>query len=1008
MAKRMLIDATHSEETRVAVIDGNRLIEFDYESKVRKQLKGSIFLAKVTRVEPSLQAAFVNFGGNRHGFLPFAEIHPDYFRIPIADREALIAEQKAMLERLALEEEALIAEEEAALAAEEQARNQQASMADTPFVVGDDRQELDSIVNDAGGSVETVEQDFSAPTILNADQDSESHSDDDEEDSEDDDSEDDDDDDSEIAQDESAAPDSDDHDGALESGQGEPEEGSEESNEAPQIHAWVYRAVTFYDESTGKFEATDDGVIQNFTPEIAAKLKALCEAYADIVRIRVDAQTAVQDDGTEVETAIVWLAYKSDNEAILAQEDDGRGRYGRGRYGRRFRGRGRYGRGRNDNDNNFDGQNQEGDAGGQSDTSQVAEQGDEVDGNSQNETREGKGRDGFKGRGRFHKGRDGKGRGRDQQGRSGGRQSFRSRKVEMLGGDTADGDQPFRFNLRKNYKIQEVIKRGQIMLIQVQKEERGNKGAAVTSYLSLPGRFSVLMPNSPRGGGVSRKIASFVERKRMREILKELSVPDGMSVILRTAGVAREKDEIKRDLDYLMRLWDNIRGLTLESSAPALVYEESSLVKRAVRDIYSSDIDEMWVAGDAAYTESKNFMNMLMPDHAERIARYEDDKIPLFHRYQVENQIAEIGEPVVQLRSGGYLVINPTEALVSIDVNSGRATKERHIEETAVKTNLEAAEEVARQLRLRDLGGLVVIDFIDMEDYRNNAKVERRLREALSTDRARIQVGRISSFGLLELSRQRLNPSLTEAQYEKCPHCHGAGFIRSVDSASILALRALEEEGIRGRATQVFLNVPNTIALYILNNKRDRLMDIERRYGFQVYVRSDDSLAPTGFNLEPIKGETIDRDDDGYDDAGSSEPYAEAEIQETVPVQTQNRRGQNREQGREQGRGRGRHQNQKTAQIVSDEAEPSNAPVESEAKPVKPAPASNSGFKAKRFSSRKAANSESAQSAASPVIVQAVSNETSSQHEPEGVMNNMESTGTDGPKKKGWWNKLID
>ncbi len=1012
MAKRMLIDATHSEETRVAVIDGNRLIEFDYESKVRKQLKGSIFLAKVTRVEPSLQAAFVNFGGNRHGFLPFAEIHPDYFRIPIADREALIAEQKAMLERLALEEEALIAEEEAALAAEEQARNQQASMADTPFVAGHDHPELDSIVNEAGGSVETVEQDFSAPTILNADQDSESQSDDDEDDSEDDDLEDEGDDDSEDAQDESATSDSDDHDGALESGQGEPEEGSEESNEAPQIHAWVYRAVTFYDESTGKFEATDDGVIQNFTPEIAAKLKALCEAYADIVRIRVDAQTVVQDDGTEVETAIVWLAYKSDNEAMLAQEDEGRGRYGRGRYGRRFRGRGRYGRGRNDNDNNFDGQIQESDASGQSDTSQVAEQGDEIDGNSQNENREGKARDGARGRGRFHKGRDGKGRGRDQQGRSGGRQSFRSRKVEMLGGDTADGDQPFRFNLRKNYKIQEVIKRGQIMLIQVQKEERGNKGAAVTSYLSLPGRFSVLMPNSPRGGGVSRKIASFVERKRMREILKELSVPDGMSVILRTAGVAREKDEIKRDLDYLMRLWDNIRGLTLESSAPALVYEESSLVKRAVRDIYSSDIDEMWVAGDAAYTESKNFMSMLMPDHAERIARYEDDKIPLFHRYQVENQIAEIGEPVVQLRSGGYLVINPTEALVSIDVNSGRATKERHIEETAVKTNLEAAEEVARQLRLRDLGGLVVIDFIDMEDYRNNAKVERRLREALSTDRARIQVGRISSFGLLELSRQRLNPSLTEAQYEKCPHCHGAGFIRSVDSASILALRALEEEGIRGRATQVFLNVPNTIALYILNNKRDRLMDIERRYGFQVYVRSDDSLAPTGFNLEPIKGEVLERDDDGYDDAGSSESYAEAEIQESAPAQNQNRRSQNREQGREQGqsqgRGRGRHQNQKAAQVVSDEAEPSKAPVESEAKPVKAASASNSGFKAKRFSSRKAANSEPAQTAASPVIVQAVSNETSSQHEPEGVMNKMESTGTDGPKKKGWWNKLID
>ena len=1015
MTKRMLIDATHSEETRVAVIDGNRLIEFDYESKVRKQLKGSIFLAKVTRVEPSLQAAFVNFGGNRHGFLPFAEIHPDYFRIPIADREALIAEQKAMLEKLAAEEEALIAEEEALIAAEEQAKLQQASMVDTPFVSDHEAMREDDLVNEMGGSVETVEQDFSAPTILNAD-----HSDDDE----DEDSEDDEDEDESLAEDnlsddddaEAQRTDDLDHHNSSDTNDNNNDENNngdtDAAGDAPSIHAWVYRAVTFYDESSGKFEAQDDGVMQHFTPEIAAKLKALCEAYADIVRIRVDAQTAVNDDGTEVETAIVWLAYKADNEAMLAQEDEGRGRYGRGRYGRRFRGRGRYGRDRNNGRNdNFEGQNAE-------QAEQSEQEGVEESAEPQGDVRSvregGRGRDGNRGRGRY--GRDGKGRdgnrGRDS-GRSGGRQSFRSRKVEMLGGDTADGDQPFRFNLRKNYKIQEVIKRGQIMLIQVQKEERGNKGAAVTSYLSLPGRFSVLMPNSPRGGGVSRKIASFVERKRMREILKELSVPDGMSVILRTAGVAREKDEIKRDLDYLMRLWDNIRGLTLESSAPALVYEESSLVKRAVRDIYSADIDEMWVAGDAAYSESKNFMSMLMPDHAERIAHYEDEKIPLFHRYQVENQIAEIGEPVVQLRSGGYLVINPTEALVSIDVNSGRATKERHIEETAVKTNLEAAEEVARQLRLRDLGGLVVIDFIDMEDYRNNAKVERRLREALSTDRARIQVGRISSFGLLELSRQRLNPSLTEAQYEKCPHCHGAGFIRSVDSASILALRALEEEGIRGRATQVFLNVPNTIALYILNNKRDRLMDIERRYGFQVYVRSDDSLAPTGFNLEPIKGEVIDRDDDGYDDGGSDQ-YAEQQP-DVQPQQQQNRRGNERQSGRDSGResnrgGRGRNQSSRSQESNQNDNEPSSMPepAEAVAAPVKPAAPSSSGFKAKRFSSRKAANTQETQPVSVPsddrqAPLAAVHNDQT-----EAMPETMNATGTDGHKKKGWWNKLID
>ncbi|CAG0891695.1 unnamed protein product, partial [Cyprideis torosa] len=391
------------------------------------------------------------------------------------------------------------------------------------------------------------------------------------------------------------------------------------------------------------------------------------------------------------------------------------------------------------------------------------------------------------------------------------------------------------------------IPRGQIMLIQVSKEERGNKGAAVTTYMSLPGRYCVLMPNSPRGGGVSRKIGNFKDRKRMREILKELTIPEGMSVILRTAGVSRTKAEIKRDLDYLTRLWNTIREETLKSTAPALINEEGNLIKRSIRDLYTRDIDEVLISGSKGFKTAKNFMKMLVPSHVKKVKEYTEDRVPLFHRYNVEKQISEIGEISVNLKSGGSLVINPTEALVSIDVNSGKATKERHIEETAVKTNLEAAVEVARQLRLRDLGGLVVIDFIDMEDRRNNRKVENKLRDALSSDRARIQVGRISSFGLLELSRQRLNPSLTEAQFEKCPHCDGRAVIKTQDFAAISAMRALEEEGIKGRVSELSLNVPNNVAVYILNNKRQMLVDIEARYGFRVHIRVDEELKASEF-----------------------------------------------------------------------------------------------------------------------------------------------------------------
>ncbi|KAF1854070.1 hypothetical protein Lal_00005287 [Lupinus albus] len=426
---------------------------------------------------------------------------------------------------------------------------------------------------------------------------------------------------------------------------------------------------------------------------------------------------------------------------------------------------------------------------------------------------------------------------------------------DTLGGDEDEEAETQRRRSRplRSYKIQEVVKRRQVMLVQVTKEERGNKGAALTTYLSLPGRYCVLMPNTGRGGGISRKITNPADRKRLKEILSDLDIPDGMAVILRTAGLERSKPEIKRDLEYLLRLWDDIREQTLKSSAPCLIYEEANLIKRSIRDLYANDIDEIWVEGEAGFRTAREFMDMLMPGHSQRVQLYRDSQIPLFHRYQVETQIDAIHSPVVQLRSGGYIVINPTEALVSIDVNSGKSTRERNIEETAYKTNLEAADEVARQLRLRDLAGLIVIDFIDMEEPRNNAAVERRMKEAMKNDRARIQLGRISAFGLLELSRQRLRPSLLETNFERCPHCSGTGVVRSVESASLHVLRAIEEEGIRKRSAEITIFVPTSIALYILNQKRGELAKIEERHAFSVMVQADDGLIAPDHRLERNK-----------------------------------------------------------------------------------------------------------------------------------------------------------
>ncbi|MDB5396302.1 MAG: ribonuclease [Rhodospirillales bacterium] len=640
MTKRMLIDATHPEETRVAVVDGTRLEEFDFEMAARRQIKSNIYLAKVTRVEPSLQAAFVEYGGNRHGFLPFPEIHPDYYRIPVGDRPAYddVPEQRWV---------------------------------DTPYKAPDDTADV------AEG--DAPETDVALPESMKSEATS-----------------------TEPAERESSAPD-----------------------DAPPEAA----------------------------PDATDTMPAAAAADPFISEDPVGDEASGEDDAGEI--------------VELVGEESGA-------------------------------------ATGDPATGEIVPVEEPL-------------------------------------------------TVDVVGGDEVEDAQRRRRSQMPHYKIQEVIKRRQIMLVQVSKEERGNKGAAVTTFLSLPGRYCVLMPNTSRGGGVSRKIANPADRKRMKELISDLEVPDGMSVILRTAGVERSKAEIKRDLEYLLRLWENIRTLTLESTAPALIYEEGNLVKRAIRDLYTKDIEAIEIAGEEGYRQAKDFMRMLMPSHAKRVQPYRDPSIPLFFRYQVESQIDLIHNPVAHLKSGGYIVINQTEALVSIDVNSGRSTRERNIEETAVKTNCEAADEIARQLRLRDMGGLIVIDFIDMDEPRHDAQVERRLKEAMKNDRARIQVGRISPFGLLELSRQRLHPSLIETNFHTCAHCLGTGLVRSIESASLLVLRAIEEEGIKHRAAEISVTVAGNIALYILNQKRGTLIDIEQRYGFSVRLQADDGLIAPEHRIERIR-----------------------------------------------------------------------------------------------------------------------------------------------------------
>ncbi|MGB4717966.1 MAG: Rne/Rng family ribonuclease [Planktomarina temperata] len=649
MAKKMLIDATHAEETRVVVVDGNKVEEFDFESQNKRQIAGNIYLAKVTRVEPSLQAAFVDYGGNRHGFLAFSEIHPDYYQIPVADREALMAEEKAYAEAMAAE-----AEQEAQKPKRTRKRRAKpAAQHSADPIETRDVTAVDGVVD----GMETID--------LSAD-----------------------------------------------------EEGQ--------------AAAPLLEDNLS--EAAPDAEDATETAEVAPESEPASAGSEEVVEPEAALDTAEDPDQEDEDQA-------DDGIESVAQEDD------------------------------------------------------------------------------------------------------------------SEDVRPVRKPRPRRYKIQEVIKVRQIMLIQVVKEERGNKGAALTTYLSLAGRYCVLMPNTARGGGISRKITNAADRKKLKEIATTIVVPEGAGLIVRTAGAKRTKTEIKRDYEYLQRMWEQIRELTLKSSAPSAIYEEGDLIKRSIRDLYNRDIDEVLVEGAAGYRNAKDTMKMIMPSHAKNVKHYMDS-MPLFARFQVETFMDGMFNPTVQLKSGGYLVIGITEALVAIDVNSGRATKEGSIEQTALNTNLEAAEEVARQLRLRDLAGLIVIDFIDMDERRNNIAVEKRMKDKLQSDRARIQVGRISGFGLMEMSRQRLRPGMLEASTQPCAHCHGTGLIRSQDSLGLTILRELEEEGGRARSKEVLIKAPISIANFLINQKREHISQIEQRHGMAVRIEADPFLISPDYTIEKFKTAT--------------------------------------------------------------------------------------------------------------------------------------------------------
>ncbi|MBW9112928.1 ribonuclease E/G [Rhizobium cauense] len=744
MADKMLIDASHEEETRVVVVRGNRIEEFDFESQHKKQIRGNIYLAKVTRVEPSLQAAFVDYGGNRHGFLAFAEIHPDYYQIPLADRQALLRAE-----------------------AEEHRRD------------------------DDVEHVETAPVDFS-------------------------------------------------------------------TQEQPDVGVAPAEAAAT--------EAAPEGDVAAATETVEAVAEVAEEAPAKKAkprRSRKKAAPAAEAPASEEATSEVTADSDDDgssgNEMAAMVETDSISEEVDARR-------------RSDDDDDDDHDHEE-----------------EV--------------------------------------------------IESVGAEDAMEEVPDRVQRkpRKQYRIQEVIKRRQILLVQVAKEERGNKGAALTTYLSLAGRYSVLMPNTARGGGISRKITNPQDRKRLKEIARMLEVPQGMGVILRTAGANRTKVEVKRDFEYLMRLWENVRTLTLQSTAPCLVYEEGSLIKRSIRDLYNKDIGEIIVAGEEGYREAKDFMKMLMPSHAKVVQPYRDIH-PIFSRSGIEAQLDRMLQPQVTLKSGGYLIMNQTEALVSIDVNSGRSTREHSIEDTALQTNLEAAEEIARQLRLRDLAGLIVIDFIDMEEKRNNRAVEKKLKECLKNDRARIQVGRISHFGLLEMSRQRIRASVLESTTQVCSHCGGTGHVRSQSSVALHVLRGIEEYLLKNTTHNITVRTTPDIALYLLNHKRQTIIDYEARFGLAIIVDADGAVGSQHFAIDrgepvenPIKIESLfnfaaipDDDDDDIvvevDEEEEEELEAKPAATERTAQRSEDGEGRKRKRRRRR-RGRNGNGEQAATDALSADAE---------------------------------------------------------------------------------------
>ena len=727
MTKRMLIDDTQPEETRVVVVNGNKVEDVEFESTFRRQIKGNVYLAKVMRIEPSLQAAFVDYGGNRHGFLAFGEIHTDYYNVSDSvmkeyekEVDAIIENKKqAIKEREA--ERARIREEKALKRAQRLEEEAARAAAETEAAAAAENTDNTEVPNNEEPQQDVAEapaEQTAADTVV---------------------------------------------------GQETPVETAQEENKTPR---------------RGR---------RGRKPK--AEKAAETESTEQPAETKPEAETAEQPAEMTAENAEPEQTAAEDEKPV------------RSRRGRRPKVK-----------TMSDSEGTEEDKISE-EVPEEKEEADTVTGNNVADD-------------------------------------------DMPADDDEDGEYDYEAQkklilMRKLYhnsKIQDVIKEGQILLVQVVKEERGNKGAALTTYLSLAGRYCVLMPNRIKSGGVSRKITNAQDRKRLKSIIKELPMSKDMSLIVRTAGEEKTKADITRDYNYLIRTWNQIRLDSLKTQAPALIYEEGNLIKRALRDMFTKEIAEIIVDGDDAFRSARNFMRILSPHNLKKLKSCKANDVPLFQRFQVESQLDKLHDPNVPLESGGYLVINPTEALVSIDVNSGRATKERDLEETALKTNLEAADEIAKQLRMRNLAGLVVIDFIDMDEAKNNAAVEKRMKEAMKNDRARVQISKMSCFGLLEISRQRMHSSFLESNYQVCPFCHGRGIVRTVESGAMSILRILEEEGAKNRSSSVNIFVPGDYAVYLLNQKRKALHEIEMRYGMAVIISADNSIKNIAeYRIERVK-----------------------------------------------------------------------------------------------------------------------------------------------------------